>query len=90
MALIKNITQNDGVPTNYHRIFFIQQTVNEQTSIVVLSYINEECREKEHDATSMPYKVSSTYEVPYDETMTVSKAYDYLKTLPEFEGAKDS
>ena len=25
----------------------------------------------------------------YDGEMTVSKAYEYIKTLPEFEGAED-
>ena len=30
-----------------------------------------------------------TYETEYDETMTIEKAYEYLKTLPEFEGATD-
>ena len=87
MALSKTIIQNDGVPTNYHRIFFVQQTVNQQTSIAVLSYVNEENRIEDLD--KMIYKKSTTYEIPYDETMTIEKAYEYLKTLPEFEGAED-
>lgn len=28
--------------------------------------------------------------VPYDQSMTVDSAYEYLKTLPEFEGAEDA
>ena len=36
-----------------------------------------------------PYKVAITYETDYKENMTVKEAYDYLKTLPEFEGAED-
>lgn len=34
--------------------------------------------------------IETRYEnTEYDETMSVKSAYEYLKTLPEFEGAKD-
>lgn len=90
MALRKDIRQRDGVTTSYHRILFLQQTINRQNSIAVLSYVDEEAREAEmNDTIEQPYKVSITYEIPYNEDMTVEKAYDYLKTLPEFEGADD-
>lgn len=88
MALQKSITQEDGVVTNYHRILFMQTTVNCQNSIVVFSYIDEESREKEKKSFN-PYKVSITYEVPYDENMSIKTAYEFLKTLPQFEGAID-
>lgn len=36
-----------------------------------------------------PYIEGSVYILPYDQYMTIETAYDYLKTLPEFEGAID-
>lgn len=36
-----------------------------------------------------PYSEGSTFSVPYDQYMTIESAYEYLKTLPEFEGAID-
>lgn len=90
MALFKEIKQDDGVTTNYHRILFIQQMVNHHNSIAVLSYVDDDSRENEKNSIiAQPYQRSVTYEIPYDATMTVGTAYDYLKTLPQFEGAID-
>lgn len=90
MAIYKNIRQEDGVTTNYHRILFLMQTVNRQNSIGVVSYVDSEAREGEKDMSIMqPYQKSVTYETTYDETMTIEDAYEYLKTLPQFEGAED-
>ena len=90
MALYKEIRQEDGVTTNYHRILYLMQTVNRQNSIAVLSYVNDESRNNEKDnVMAQPYQKSVTYEVPYDENMTVASAYEYLKTLPQFEGAEN-
>lgn len=36
-----------------------------------------------------PFVEGSTYILPYDQYMTIESAYEYLKTLPEFEGAVD-
>lgn len=89
MALYKEIRQNDGVRTTYHRIMFLQQTVNKQNSIAVLSYTDEEARKFEQDSEYRPYRKSVTYEVDYDPNMTIEKAYGYLKTLDVFAGAED-
>ena len=90
MALYKEILQDDGVATKYHRILFVQTTVNRQNSIAVLSYVDDTSRENEKEAIiAQPYVKSVTYETAYDESMTISSAYEYLKTLPEFEGATD-
>lgn len=90
MALYKEIRQDDGVSTNYHRVLFVQQMVNHHNSIAVLSYVDAEARENEKESViAQPYMRSVTYEITYDPTMTVETAYDYLKTLPQFEGAID-
>lgn len=88
MALKKEIRQNDGVITSYHRILFIQSTINSHDSIAVLSYVDEAGREMENSENE-PYKAAVTYEKDYSEDMTIEAAYEYLKTLPEFEGAED-
>ena len=90
MALYKQIKQDDGVTTNYHRILYLTQTVNRQNSIAVLSYVDEDSRTTEFQEHYIkPYQNAVTYEVDYDEAMTIEKAYEYLKTLPKFEGAED-
>ena len=90
MALYKEITQEDGVVTNYHRILFMTITPNRQNSIAVLSYVDSESREAEKATIlSQPYQKAITYETTYAPDMTVEAAYEYLKTIPEFEGATD-
>ena len=90
MALYKPIKQDDGVITNYHRILYSQITTNKQNSIAVISYIDNEARDNEKEnVIAKPYSKAITYEIDYDENMTIENAYNYLKTLPEFEGATD-
>jgi hypothetical protein len=90
MALAIAVRQDDGVVTSYHRILFLTKTTNRQNSIAVLSYVDEETRESEKDSAEIqPYRRSVTYETTYDPNMTIESAYNYLKTLPEFEGADD-
>ena len=90
MALYKEIRQDDGVATSYHRILFITKTVNRQNSIAVLSYVDDVARSDEQSSVlSQPYTKSITYETDYADDMTVENAYQYLKTLPRFEGAED-
>ena len=90
MALYKEIKQDDGVTTNYHRILYVMQTVNRQTSIAVLSYVDGDSRENEKgDIMAQPYHKAVTYETDYNPEMTVEAAYSFLKTLPQFNGASD-
>ena len=90
MALKKDIRQIDGVTTSYHRILFLQQMINHHNSIAVASYVDAAARDAEKmNILTQPYKASKTYETAYDESMTIKSAYEYLKTLPEFEGAED-
>lgn len=89
MALFKTIRQDDGVPTQYHRIAFVQITTNSHNSIAVYSYVDEDSRRSKDDPEFHPYCKSVTYETDYSPNMTIELAYEYLKTLPEFEGATD-
>lgn len=90
MALYKEIRQEDGVATKYHRILYLTQTVNRQNSIAVLSYVDDESREGEKEnVMAQPYQKAVTYETAYDPAMTIETAYGFLKTLPLFDGATD-
>ena len=90
MALKKNIVQDDGVLTDYHRILYVMNVINSHTSVAVLSYPSETMRQEEQSGEiPNPYKKTVTYETDYVEDMTIESAYDYLKTLEVFAGAED-
>lgn len=100
MALNKKIELTSGIVTNYHRIASMNIITNQQNIIEVDSYTSKEKREVEKTALeqsqekreTVPFNVfiDATYiTCPYNQTMTIKSAYDYLKTLPEYEGAKD-
>ena len=101
MALKKTVTTKNGIVTEYHRVAMVSMEVNQQNTILLYSYLSEDGRNIEKDYAKGKYKdmderlvsfpyVDAQYLHPdYDGTMTVEKAYEYLKTLPEFEGAED-
>lgn len=90
MALYKEVKQEDGVVTNYHRILYVTSTVNRQNSIAVLSYVDNDSRDDEkNNIIAQPYTKAITYETAYTPDMTIQSAYDYLKTLSVFKDATD-
>ena len=100
MAIEKGVVGQDGVAVNYHRIVTIRTFVNRFVVIEVASYVNKKYRQNQIDfkkaeaqgqqpTVAYPYILTRYYELPYTENVTISGAYEYLKTLPEFEGAVD-
>ena len=90
MALKKKVVQDDGVITEYHRILYVQSTTNSHCSVAVISLVSEEIRDKQlAGEIQQPYQKIVTYETTEYDDLTIEKAYEYLKTLPEFEGAED-
>lgn len=101
MALKKKITAQNGIVTEYHRIAMTSVEVNQQNTILLYSYLSEDGRQVEKDYAAGKYNDVDSGLVPfpyydaqylhpdYDGTMTIEKAYEYLKSLPEFEGAED-
>lgn len=101
MAIKKQVTADNGIVTEYHRIALMSIDVNNQNTILVHSYLSADGRQIEKDYAAglygdleegmmkFPYVNTEYINVAYDPDMTVSAAYDYLKTLPEFEGAED-
>lgn len=95
MGLIKQITSPEYIPLNYHRVYGVSNEIHSHFTISIMQYISKEDREKEKTDPSAPiYRTSISYIKQYDdpaemEEMTIRDAYNWLKTLPEFEGAID-
>lgn len=101
MAIKKRVTADNGIVTEYHRIALLSIDVNQQNTILVHSYLSADGRQIEKDYAAglyssaeaefmkFPYVDANYISFAYDENMTVKAAYEYLKTLPLFEGAID-
>lgn len=97
MALIKPIVKPNGIELNYHRIAMVKIDTNQQTTILIHSYLNEAARNYEKSFAageivgepSFPY-VDAEYRIfDYDDSMGIVNAYELLKRQPDFEGAVD-
>lgn len=97
MALKKKIRIPNGLELEYHRIALLSIDVNNQITILRHSYLNEEARNYEKDYSNgkitgeptFPYVDATYMNLKYSDDMCVEKAYEYLKSLPLFEGAED-
>lgn len=101
MAIKKKVKEDNGVVTEYHRITMIKIDINEQNTILVHSYLSDDGRQVEKDYTAgkcddfergiikRPYVNAQYLNCEYDGEMTISKAYEWVKTLPQFVGAED-
>lgn len=101
MAIKKQVTASNGIVTEYHRVALLSIEVNQQNTILIHSYLNADGRQIEKDYANglyndleegfmnFPYVDARYINVEYNPDMTVSAAYDYIKTLPEFVGAED-
>ena len=94
MALIKEIVLENGIPVNYHRVVSTNSIVNHETIIEVSSYTSKEKREDEKTALreNKPmdvYIFTNRFSMPYKQTMDVDEAYEYLKSLEDFDGAEN-
>ena len=101
MAILKTVTAPNGIVTEYHRIAMVKIDTNQQNTILVHSYLSETGRQTEKDYAAglyssveeglmnWPYVDARYLDCEYDGEMTIPKAYEYLKTLPEFAGSID-
>lgn len=99
MALAKSVAETNGIVLTYHRVVRIDVMVNEAVLVEVGSYLDRDARERqmasdESQASGGPslgqqYVVTTFHQLPYQDGMTASDAYDALKGLPEFSGASD-
>lgn len=101
MAIKKQVVEENGIVTEYHRIALFLMDIGNKNTILVHSYLSEAGRQIEKDYAAGLYKdveegfmkwpyVNAQYiHLEYDSEMTLSKAYEYLKTLPQFIDAED-
>lgn len=101
MAIKKTVTAPNGIVTEYHRIAMVKMDINQQNTLLIHSYLSEAGRQVEKDYAAglyndleagmmnWPYVDAQYLNCDYDGEMTIGKAYEYLKTLPEYEGAID-
>jgi hypothetical protein len=105
MALKKLIEFENGTIAEYHKISYISVVPHEEEiddikeiiipkgyriTLILISFSNQLVREKDTELfiDSNEYQ----YEVIYDNFNSAdlfAQAYNYLKTLPQFEGAED-
>ena len=98
MALKKEITLDNGIIVNYHRIVSLNKITNQANIIEVASYTNEEKRAEEqayysNEETNKEMNVfinTIYFSKKYDENETIENAYDYLKTTEEFKDAENA
>lgn len=101
MALEITYTDTEtGIPLQYHRVSAITQTTNDSALIEVCSYLQAKDRAIEkmnvrraainpNFEPEVVYSVVYYYQAPYQDGMTCSQAYTFLKTLPQFKKATD-
>ena len=96
MAIKKKVTMPNGIELEYHRIALVINDVNSQITILRHSYLNENARnyEKAYAAGEIkdpvfPYVDADYINFEYETGVTEARAYELLKSLPEFEGAED-
>lgn len=101
MAIKKQITADNGIVTEYHRIALLTIDTNNQNTILIHSYLSDTGRQIEKDYAAglyndveegmmyWPYVDTQYINCDYDGEMTIPKAYEWLKTLSKFEGAED-
>lgn len=101
MALQKQITLDNGITVNYHRIVSLNKITNQSNIIEVASYTSKEKREEEKEAIKkgqeageavpMNVFIDTTYiNKEYSETEAIEDSYSYLKTLDKFKDAEDA
>ena len=94
MALNKTILLNNGITVSYHRVVSVTNVTNKTSIIEVASYTSSEKRQDEKEALknnkSMNVFIDTTYiNKEYTPDLDVVSAYTYLKTLDEFDMAKN-
>ena len=97
MALRKKVRMPNGLELNYHRIALITIDVNNQTTILRHSYLDESARQYEKDYAAgkikdepvFPYVNAEYMSFDYDGQMNVENAYEWLKKQPDFADSED-
>lgn len=98
MAIFKEINSDYGVLSSYHKITkFVDDRINKFAYIECSSFKDEASKNMKPlailnvvcgDNAELPYEFNPS-DLTGDGMNHIKKAYDLIKTLPEFEGATD-
>lgn len=90
MGLQKQIELPNGVIVNYHRIVRIVNQINQETEVMVHSYINKDKRNQlfENEYSDV-YIHEGYYRGDPDIAFDATSAYEWLKTQEPFRDALD-
>ena len=89
MALIKEITLDNGITVNYHRIASVNNITKQAIIIEIQSYTSkgkrlEEKTALENNEAINIYIHTEYLNKEYTPTLNVNSAYEYIKTLQKF------
>ena len=85
MALIKDITLENGIPTNYHRIQSISK-LDKILNVIVVSYVNKNYRTQ----GIINYVNTQTFSFELEnDNVSFESTYNLLKTIDIFNDAED-
>lgn len=104
MAISIDVKTDNGVVTNYHRIALVNVDVNQQITILVISYLEESGRlyEKDYEQgkiteePAFPYTNGEYFHIQWDdvgillEGNLLENMYSWLKKQTQFAGAVDA
>lgn len=76
MALKKELLLKNGITVNYHRIVALNEIINENISIQVLSYLDESKRTAEKEFEDIQNKISKNEEVTEEEMEKISEGFE--------------
>ena len=95
MALLKDVTLDNGLVLGYHRVSDCSIASNKARFLTVRSYQSAAARasEKQQQADGVPQNVfyhEQQFLMPYDESVGLTDAYTWLKQTELFDGATDA
>lgn len=84
MALERQMTLDSGITISYHRVVMVCLVTNHSNIIEVKSYTSQAKRDDEkallaEGEWSNAFTHTTAHSAPYDQTMTVEGAYEWLK-----------
>lgn len=76
MALKKELLLKNGITVTYHRIVALNEIINQNIDIQVLSYLDESKRLEEKEFENIQNKISKGDEVSEEEMQKISEGFE--------------
>lgn len=85
MALKKEVILKNGIIVNYHRIIGLNQMINQNIEIQLLSYLDESKRNEEKEFQDIQNKVSKGEEVSEEEMQKISSGFETYTSYSNYQ-----